>query len=115
MNFEGGSGEVIKWNPKGTRLSTTKGMRSDPTAILVHEMSHALDGNRGLMDDRMWKGLNRNECQAAFRENIFRLQFGIPLRTHYMHKTNSSGSKIGGTGPSMLYNGNVQLLHWYKR
>ncbi|WP_255350297.1 M91 family zinc metallopeptidase [Flavobacterium sp. 316] len=117
FNFNGGSGGTIYWNTSGSSLPTTSGMRTSSSTDLAHEMFHALDANRGTMDDRLEQGGKRNEWQAVYRENNLRTQLGLPQRTHYIIQSNlSTGSKIG-TGPRMLtpapLNQNIKPT-WYQ-
>ena len=116
INFEGGSGGNILWNPSGSNIHTTKGLLNTPFIALGHEMFHASDANRGLMDDRLEGGVKRNEWQAIYRENIVRAQLTLPLRTHYQSTIDSMGNKKPD-GPRMLspapLNNNVKPT-WYK-
>ena len=111
--FEGGSGGVIYWNNKGGRIPTTDGGVTNPIMDLAHEMFHAMDANRGLMDDRKENNVSRNDWQAVYNENILRHQMGQPLRTHYKEDIRSGiGIYIGGGGPSMLENGKPIAPWW---
>jgi hypothetical protein len=111
----GGSGGTIYWDPYGTPIPTTNGIQSNGVTDLAHELFHALDANRGLLDDRNESGVKRSEWQAVYRENILRIQLGHPLRTHYIKKTDPSGNVLEGTGPRMINSGNAPILPpWYK-
>jgi len=82
-------------------LPTLNGSGVNGTNDLAHEMLHGLDANRGLMDTRLNQGIECNEWQTVYRENMLRSQLGIPLRTHYIKTVDSSGAFIGGSGPRM--------------
>lgn len=111
----GGSGGTIYWDPSGVEIPTTNGTQVNPAIDLAHEMFHALDANRGLLDDRLEQGIKRGEWQAVFRENTLRSQMGVPLRTHYVKSVDQSGNVLGGAGPRMITNSNTPILpSWYK-
>lgn len=115
-SLTGGSGGTISWNTSGAELPTTNGGQINPITDLAHEMFHALDSNRGLLDDRRDNGVKRDEWQAVYRENILRGQLNEPLRTHYIKSVDSSGNFIGGTGVRMITPTNQPLLPtWYKK
>jgi RHS repeat-associated protein len=106
----GGSGGYISWNPSGEEVPTTSGLRVDPEVDLAHEMFHALDANRGLLDNSREQDLKRSEWQAVYRENILREQLGKPLRTYYI--VNWRGK---GKGPYMLTPDNKpKKPYWYE-
>ncbi|MDR0863365.1 MAG: hypothetical protein LBO74_00340, partial [Candidatus Symbiothrix sp.] len=114
VNIAGGSGGTIFWNASGSILPTLNGGMANATTDLAHEMFHALDANRGLLDDRIDQGIKRNEWQAVYRENVLRSQLNIPLRTHYIKAIDSNGRFIGGSGARMLTPTNRPLLPiWY--
>ena len=81
--LKGGAGGDIYWNSKGTLLNTEKGYQKNSIIDLGHELFHALDANRGLLDGRVYNGLSRKEWQATYRENILRQELHLPLRTYY--------------------------------
>ncbi len=87
IDLSGGSGGNVLWNPYGTPLHTTQGLLSNNCADLAHELFHALDSNRGLIDDKPEQGLARREWQAVYRENVLREELGFPLRTYYQTKS----------------------------
>ena len=89
--YEGGSGGVIRWNPDGTTIPTTAGVKVNAIVDLAHEMFHAKDANHGLLDDREEYGIKRSEWQAVYNENIFRTQMGYPLRIHYVRDEHGNG------------------------
>jgi RHS repeat-associated protein len=82
VDLSGGSGGNIVWNPT-QKVKTTKGERADGVVNLAHELFHGLDANRGKMSDQLEGGLERNEWQATFRENVLRDEMRLPLRTSY--------------------------------
>ena len=110
----GGSSGIITWNPWGSSLPTTQGLRVSSFVDLAHEMFHALDANRGLLTGEMSYGIKNNEWQAVYRENTLRRQAGLPLRTHYQVAYDADGVKIGGAGQRMLTKEN-QIIRpiWY--
>jgi len=114
VNFAGGSGGTISWNPSGTKLPIVGGTGTNAAIDLAHEMFHGLDANRGLLDDRVQNGVKRSEWQAVYRENTLRGQLGVPLRTHYISVQNPSGVVTGGAGPRMITPANTPILPtWY--
>jgi RHS repeat-associated protein len=121
ISLSGGSGGNIYWGPLGSKQPTTMGMVNNPGLILAHEMAHALDANRGLMDDRVpdsnYPKVTRNEWQAVYRENLIRGQLKLPLRTHYLKSVDPSSREVlKGIGPKMLTSGGLPILpSWYKK
>lgn len=87
VDLTGGSGGKVYWKSSGTLLHTTNGQTKNSYSDLAHELFHALDSNRGLLDDRKEQGLSRTEWQACYREIILRSQLNYPTRTHYQTKT----------------------------
>jgi hypothetical protein len=87
VDLTGGSGGKVLWNPSGALLHTTDGLAKNSHTDLAHELFHALDSNRGLLDNKKEQGLSRTEWQASYRENSLRIQLGYPVRTHYQTKT----------------------------
>lgn len=81
--LKGGAGGNIYLNIRGTLLKTMDGYQNNFIIDLGHELFHALDANRGLLDGRIYKGLSRKEWQATYRENILRQELQLPLRTYY--------------------------------
>ncbi|MDR1006170.1 MAG: hypothetical protein LBL74_04825 [Bacteroidales bacterium] len=92
-----GAGGDILWNPNGSLQYTADGkLSSNPTTDLGHELFHALDANRGLMDDRIYDGLPRNEWQASYGENLLRQELGVPFRVSYpRNEANGTQTHIG--------------------
>ena len=116
VNFAGGSGGRISWNPLGSSLPIVGGTGINAATDLAHEMFHGLDANRGLLDDRQHLDprINRSDWQAVYRENTLRAQLGVPLRTHYISVQSPSGVVTGGDGPSMITPANAPILPpWY--
>lgn len=96
-----GAGGNIGWNPKSTTL---------PAHIaLAHEMLHALDSSRGILDMRFVIGEEYeqafiSEYRAVYIENMARKAAGISYRTHYGQDQ---------TGPGMLdENGEPRMMPW---
>ena len=114
VNLAGGSGGTISWNSSGATLPTLNGSGVNGTTDLAHEMFHGLDANRGLFDNRVDQGIERNEWQAVYRENLLRSQLGSPLRTHYIKAVDANGNFLGGSGTRMLTPANQPILpNWY--
>jgi RHS repeat-associated protein len=115
LDISGGSGGTVTWDPNGAILPTTAGGLSNATVNLAHEMFHALDANRGLLDDRRdVQGIKRSEWQAVYRENNLRSELGVPLRTHYGTTFNSNGVFLGGSSAKMLDSSGKQIKpSWY--
>ena len=112
-DLNGGSGGTISWNPEGAVLPTAEGGQVCATTDLAHEMFHALDANRGMMDKRLEKGIERNEWQAVYHENILRKQMNLPLRTHHTTRKSSNGMFVGGGGTKMIKNRHPIKPWWY--
>lgn len=75
-----GAGGNIGWNPKTPDLPAH--------VALIHEMYHAFDSIRGILDMRFVHGSNYeatfiSEYRAVYFENLARKAAGIPYRTHY--------------------------------
>lgn len=75
-----GAGGVVAWNPK---------LEGIPSHVsLAHEMYHAFDSIRGLLDLRFVQGdhyefVSMSEYRAVYFENLVRHFSGAPYRTHY--------------------------------
>lgn len=96
-----GAGGNIGWNPKTKDLP--------PHIALAHEMFHALDSVRGILDMRFVDGANYesafvSEYRAVYLENMARKAAGVELRTHYGQEQ---------TGPGVLdENGEPRKMPW---
>lgn len=94
-----GAGGSIAWNPKTADIP--------PFIALMHEMYHAFDSIRGILDMRFVRGDKYesafvSEYRAVYFENIARKSQGIKYRTHYGNDH---------TGPGVLdENGNPRWL-----
>jgi hypothetical protein len=116
---------LMKDDLSGSLIPTTNGMQTSPFWLdLGHEMAHAVDyyyrgatasnKNDGLFfaepqslsstsilgtrEPVSFSGvLQKTEIYATFMENLMRTESGLPLRTHYFSRGNSSG-----TGPQLL-------------
>ena len=106
-HLQAAAGGVIQWNPKGANVWTVGGQSNNPGVNLGHELFHARDANRGLMDGRLDQGLKRNEWQATFKENQLRQQMGLPLREYYRSQDN--GGVITPLAPRMLNGANQPI------
>lgn len=115
-DLSGGSGGTIIFNPTQGGVREQGGVTATrPTTTLAHEMSHALDADRGLMDYRIEQGIQRNEWQAVYRENLIRSQLGLPLRTYYSSGGDGTSALTVPTGPYLLDKTNKSILpYWYK-
>jgi len=110
IDFKGGSGGIIQWNPVGSSIWEEGGNQSTrPFVDLAHEMFHGLDANRGMLNDQFHEGVKMSEWQAVYRENILRQDLKIPLRTHYIDIQDPSGKSIGSGGPSMIDKNNQPI------
>lgn len=86
-----GSGGQILWNPNLPIESIeADGIRRplDPDVALAHEMYHAFDSIRGMLDMGVVQGEGYEfesvvEYRAVWFENIIRRKLGIKLRKHY--------------------------------
>ena len=112
-DLSGGSGGDIMWNPAGKTLPTTNGGQVCATTDLAHEMFHALDANQGRMDERVERGISRNDWQAVYHENVLRGQMKLPLRTHHITQQTSNGKFVGGGGAKMTIKGSPIKPWWY--
>ncbi|WP_339609485.1 M91 family zinc metallopeptidase [uncultured Planktosalinus sp.] len=118
IDFSGGSGGTIYWNTSGSPLITLTGANKSRITNLAHEMFQGLDANRGLLDDRLHNGLKRKEWQATYRENVLRVQLGLPARSHYNSSLNAGTGARAGLPPRMLSPAptNAPILpSWYKK
>lgn len=75
-----GAGGTILWSPKDTETPSF--------VALIHEMYHAFDSIRGILDMRFVQGDNYesafvSEYRAVYFENIARKFYGLKLRSHY--------------------------------
>ena len=110
----GGSPGTVYWNTEGVLLPTTSGLKKNAAMDLAHELCHALDSDRGLLNAKEIQDVSYSDYQAIYRENRIRGQLGNPLRTHYNVGVDPSGNPIGGTGPSMLTRKNQPIRPaWY--
>jgi hypothetical protein len=78
--YDIGVGGFINWNPSVVGLPGY--------VTLAHEMYHALDSVRGILDMRFIDGegyerVLASEYRAVYMENIARAAAGLPYRTHY--------------------------------
>jgi len=86
----GGSGGTIYFNPSDATAGTVSevgGTGFHPETNLGHELFHAWDADRGLLNDAIVNGLNTSEWRATYYENQIRDQLGLPLRNEYNLKT----------------------------
>ena len=86
-----GVGGFINWHPK-LKVETIEqdGVKRelDPDVALAHEMYHAFDSIRGLLDMRFVSGENyehqlASEYRAVYFENLVREELGIKFRKYY--------------------------------
>ena len=108
-----GSGGTIFWNSEGSPLFTQKGLLINATTDLAHEMFHGMDANHGLLDNRLYKGIKKDEWQAVYNENRLRKELGIPLRAYYMKGIDSEGV-LHPVGARMIRWGKPKELDWYR-
>lgn len=88
-----GVGGFINWHPT-LKVETTeadgKVRKLDPDIALAHEMFHAFDSIRGLLDLRFVQGPKyenqlASEYRAVFFENAVRQELGLKFRKYYSH------------------------------
>lgn len=98
-----GVGGQILWNPK-LAIDTIEadGVRRklDSDVALAHEMFHAFDSIRGMLDMGFVQGAEYEfesvlEYRAVYFENLIRKELGIQMRKHY-------GDPVNAEGPDLL-------------
>jgi len=108
-----GVGGTVNWDPTGTYLARESDgvLRPTPPAVaLSHELYHAYDSIRGLLDQRMVDGATYEfepvlEYRGVYFENQIRAESGLRYRRNY------DGSIADPTGPSLLdADGNPVLI-----
>lgn len=109
-----GFGGLIRWNPKTKASfieSDFKKRQVDVDLILVHEMYHAYDGIRGLLDRRFVKAEEHEhyefqpvcEFRAVRMENITRKAMGYLYRRFYSDNSHSDNDMLTESGePEVL-------------
>nr|WP_281277236.1 M91 family zinc metallopeptidase [Sediminibacterium goheungense] len=103
----GSGGGVVKWDPNGANVWVLDKngkivQQSSATTNLGHELFHARDANRGLLDTRLESGLKRDEWQASYKENVLRGQLGMPTRTNYRTAYDPSTGVSSPTTPRIV-------------
>lgn len=86
-----GTGGRIAWHPtmKIESVEADGKKRSlDPDVALAHEMYHAFDSIRGLLDQRAvigegWEHTNVTEYRGTYFENLVRRELGLKYRKYY--------------------------------
>jgi hypothetical protein len=86
-----GAGGPISFNPNlGSVLIEADGQKREapPYTVLAHEMYHAFDGIRGLLDRRILSGdgyefTEVTEYRASYFENRIRFESGLRYRKYY--------------------------------
>ncbi len=76
-------------------------------------MFHGMDANHGLLDNRLYKGIKKDEWQAVYNENRLRKELGLPLRTYYKKGIDPEGM-LHPVGEKMIRRGKQKELNWYK-
>jgi len=66
--------------------------------------------DNGKQDDRPISGLPAEEWSGVYRENLFRIQSGSPVRTHYKVNMVLEESRWRGSGPKMPDPRKIDLL-----
>ena len=90
---------TVGFNPNSNTDIPTEGgangMAKAPTFIsLGHELAHSEDHLKGTLNrNTTWNGYEEAEKYSTHRENQFRGENGLPLRTHY-GVDNSTGIKL---------------------
>ena len=116
----GGSGGTISWSPsnKFYIIDQYENCNSQKTFLaLFHEMAHASDANNGLLYygsnynsyQGTYEGLKKSEWRAVYRENLFRIQRGLPLRKYYGVDGSGPGCEARGVGPRLLDSNNTPI------
>ena len=84
-----GSDSTINWNPTNVN-PFSDGTPRDPCASLLHEMKHALDMDRGQLNNNLFaplpqpgSGIQTCEVDACQEENKYRKKAGLPQRRQY--------------------------------
>jgi Effector protein len=112
-----GSDSTVTWNPTDSSLYPDQRIPADPTAALLHELSHSLDFAFGRDDPREYPrhDMARDEVSATRDENVYRAWKGLPQRTMYggdflpvdavmenkkPPPANGGGGATGGPGPT---------------
>ena len=81
-----GSDSTVTWNSTDhEEFHEDRGVGVDPTAALLHELSHALDDAYGRLDQTEHgnTGIEEAEVRATRDENVYRVWKGLPQRRHY--------------------------------
>lgn len=94
-----GAGGTIAWNPK------TPGLPSH--VALIHEMYHAFDAIRGILDMRFVHGAKYeaafvSEYRAVYFENLARKAAGVEYRTHYGEDQSGPGLLDENSNPRKM-------------
>jgi hypothetical protein len=105
-----GAGGEINFDPKlKSEFTEDDGVkrRAPPHVVLGHEMGHAFDGIRGLLDRREVVGkayefIEVAEYRATYFENRIREESGLHYRKFYGDGTDGRGSLLGSDGKPML-------------
>jgi hypothetical protein len=82
-----GSDGTVRWNPNNVD-ELQPGVPRDPCASLLHELAHAADGDKGLLDPNRHgsaNGIPEAEVRACREENKYRAlqQPPLPERTNF--------------------------------
>lgn len=105
-----GYGGMIFWNPKTVAefMEADGVMRKvDTDLILAHEMYHAYDGMRGLLDRRFVKSDELEfqpvcEFRAVRMENILRKSFGYEYRQYYSYSKEDKRDMLDDNGEPVI-------------
>lgn len=105
-----GIGGYIGWNPDLAAQfieSDGKKRAAQPHVVLAHEMFHAFDGIRGLIDRRFVEGkgyesTEATEYRAVFFENTIRRESGLRYRKYYGSDVDPNGGVLDSTGQPRL-------------
>jgi hypothetical protein len=105
-----GYGGMILWNPNTDAefMEADGKMRKvDTDLILAHEMYHAYDGMRGLLDRRFVKSDELEfqpvcEYRAVRMENSLRKSFGYQYRQYYSYSETDSRDMLDDNGEPII-------------
>ncbi len=103
-----GVGGIITWNPKPKVNPESPDSALPPHITLVHEMYHAFDSIRGILDfQRFVQGdgyefIEVSEFRAVYFENQIRRASGVSYRTHYREDHTGAGVLDSQGEPIMI-------------
>ncbi len=114
-----GSGGEVLWHPTKEILSIEsdgKMRPTDPAVSLAHELYHAWDSVRGLLDMRMVKGDSYSfesvvEFRGVWFENQIRSELGLLYRKYYSDPYQPDGADLLDESGEPIYIPHACLTH----